>query len=312
MKFKKAQTVSLKAHPEFNEKWLQGLIAEDPTILGLGDLVLRDAERVQPRAGRLDLLLSDPESNTRYEVEVQLGATDEAHIIRTIEYWDLERGRFPQYDHVAVIVAEDITSRFLNVISLFNRTIPLVAIQMNALQIGDTITLNATTVLDVTRLATDDEDEPGAATDRTYWLKRSSQGSMDIVDGLLGLVREATGDDRLALKYNKYYIGMARDGIANLFVLFRPRKASKVFTELRLPRSEEMTARLEDAGIDVSGYDTRWKAYSVRLTPTDLIDNRALLIELFQRASGLAPVTPPEPLPVAVELPTGWPASEPT
>ena len=44
-------------------------------------------ERRQPKAGRLDLLLSDPESLTRYEVEIQLGSTDESHIIRTIEYW---------------------------------------------------------------------------------------------------------------------------------------------------------------------------------------------------------------------------------
>lgn len=32
----------------------------------------------------------DPESNLRYEVEVQLGKTDESHIFRTIEYWDLD------------------------------------------------------------------------------------------------------------------------------------------------------------------------------------------------------------------------------
>ena len=67
-----------------------------------------------------DLLLQDADSNRRYEVEVQLGATDESHIIRTIEYWDIERRRYPQYEHTAVIVAEDITSRFLNIISLFN------------------------------------------------------------------------------------------------------------------------------------------------------------------------------------------------
>lgn len=58
------------------------------------------------------------DTNGRYEVEVQLGSTDESHIIRTIEYWDIERKRYPQYDHTAVIVAEDITSRCLNVISL--------------------------------------------------------------------------------------------------------------------------------------------------------------------------------------------------
>ena len=34
---------------------------------------------------------------------------------------------------MAVLVAEDITGRFLNVISLFNKAIPLVAIQLRAL-----------------------------------------------------------------------------------------------------------------------------------------------------------------------------------
>jgi hypothetical protein len=108
----------MKSHPTFNEKWLQGRIVDDPSLLGLGDLDVRDIERVQPKAGRLDLLLFDPESNTRYEVEIQLGPTDESHIIRTVEYWDLERRRYPQYEHVAVIVAEEITARFFNVIAL--------------------------------------------------------------------------------------------------------------------------------------------------------------------------------------------------
>jgi hypothetical protein len=51
-----------------------------------------------------------------YEVEIMLGSTDESHIIRTIEYWDIEKRRFPSKDHKAVIVAEDITNRFFNVI----------------------------------------------------------------------------------------------------------------------------------------------------------------------------------------------------
>src|SRR5215467_7789290 len=130
------EPISLKVHPELNERWVQDLIAADPSILGLGDLDLRQKERPQPRAGRLDLLLQDPDTQRRYEVEVQLGPTDEAHIIRTIEYWDIEGKRYPQYDHCAVIVAEDITSRFLNVISLFNSTIPMIAIQMSVLGIN--------------------------------------------------------------------------------------------------------------------------------------------------------------------------------
>src|SRR5207237_308934 len=116
-------------------------ISEDPSILGLGDLLLKDKERMQPHAGRLDLLLQDPDDDRRYEVELQLGRTDESHIIRTIEYWDIERRRYPQYDHCAVIVAEDITSRFLNVISLFNSAVPMIAIQVTALGINDQVAL---------------------------------------------------------------------------------------------------------------------------------------------------------------------------
>src|SRR3954447_19897890 len=146
-KYFKPERVILKTHPEYNEKWVQDRIAEDPTILGLGDLVLRDKERIQPRAGRLDLLLQNPETKRRYEVELQLGATDEAHIIRANEYWDIERKRYPQYDHCAVLVAEDITSRFLNVIGLFNGTIPLIAIQVQALKVADKVTVVFTTVI---------------------------------------------------------------------------------------------------------------------------------------------------------------------
>jgi hypothetical protein len=116
LKYVKPERVSLENHPEYHEKWVQDRIAEDPLILGLGDLVLKDKERIQPRGGRLDLLFQDSESTTRYEVEVMLGSTDESHLIRTIEYWDVERKRYPQYEHYAVIVAEDITGRFLNVI----------------------------------------------------------------------------------------------------------------------------------------------------------------------------------------------------
>jgi hypothetical protein len=92
----KPERLWIKVHPQFSEKWVQKLIADDPSILGLGDLVMRAQERIQPRAGRLDMLLQDPDTKRRYEVELQLGATDETHIVRTIEHWDIERKRYPQ------------------------------------------------------------------------------------------------------------------------------------------------------------------------------------------------------------------------
>src|SRR5262249_30314017 len=212
MNYTKPERLSLKLHDELDEKWIQKLIAEDPAILGLGDLVLRDKERTQPRAGRLDLLLQDPDTKRRYEVEVQLGATDEAHIIRTIEYWDIERKRYPQYEHCAVLVAEDITSRFLNVIALFNGTIPLIALQMQALKVGDHTTVVFTKVMDeLTRgLVDEDEDAEAAPTDRAYWENRGTKATIQLADELLGIAREI--DPSLELKYNKFYIGLSKQG----------------------------------------------------------------------------------------------------
>jgi hypothetical protein len=86
----KLESVSIKRTDGLTEKWVQDTIAEDPSILGIGDLILKDRERIQANAGRLDLLLQHPDSLKRYEVEIQLGAVDESHIIRTIEYWDIE------------------------------------------------------------------------------------------------------------------------------------------------------------------------------------------------------------------------------
>ena len=222
--YMKPQRIVLKTDPELNEKWVQNLVAEDPSIVGLGDLVLRDKERMQPRAGQLDLLLQDPETQRRYEVELQLGATDEAHIIRTIEYWDIERKRYPQYDHSAVLVAEDITSRFLNVIALLNGTIPLIAIQMQAFKVSDCVTLIFTKVIDeLSRGVVDeDEDAEAAPTDRAYWEQRAAKGTVSLVDRMVELLRDF--EPTLNLKYNKFYIGLEKEGQPYNFVRFVPKK----------------------------------------------------------------------------------------
>lgn len=67
LQFLKPERIHLKGHPEFTEKWVQQRIIEDPTILGLGEVELVASEKVQPKAGRLDLLLFDEDLNRRYE-----------------------------------------------------------------------------------------------------------------------------------------------------------------------------------------------------------------------------------------------------
>ena len=242
MKHIKLQTINLKTHQELNEKWLQDAIADDPSIVGLGDVILKDKERIQPRAGRLDLLMQDSDGNGRYEIEIQLGSTDESHIIRTIEYWDIERRRYPQYDHTAVIIAEDITSRFLNVISLFNGFIPLMAIQVTAIKTEDGVGLQFTKVLDTVTLGmTDEDEEVSEITDRDYWLKRATPKTVSMVDDICNLAKEFISE--VDINYTKHYIGFKVKNRANNFSLSRPQKGG-VKLSIRLPKSDSTNDKI--------------------------------------------------------------------
>jgi len=229
---------------------------------------------------RAGILLQDQDSSRRYEVEVQLGSTDESHLIRTIEYWDVERKRYPQYDHTAVIVAEDITSRFLNVISLFNGFIPLVAIQMNAIKIGDQISLACATVLDQMTLGLVEEDEEKEVVDRSYWENRGTKSTVKMTDKLLERIRSFAPS--FDYKYNKFYIGGVEDDQTNNFVRFRPQKnALKV--ELRMIHSSEVENSISEKGIDLIDY-TKWGRYRFRLSKSDLSKNMDFITELFKNA----------------------------
>lgn len=267
---------------------MQDIIANNPEILGLGDLVLKDKERKQPRAGRLDLLLQDAEINKRYEVEIQLGKTDESHIIRTIEYWDIERKRYPQYEHCAVIIAEEITSRFLNVISLFNGNIPLIAIQLTTYKNGEDYFLTFNTVLDEMNLGLVDEDEEIAAiSDRHYWENvKGTEKTVKIVDEVLSIITDIIPG--YELKYNKFYIGLARNGSIDNFIIFR---AKKQFTrmELRFEHSDDLESEIEEKGLDLMDYDKRDGRYRIKLTMNDIKKNRDFIAYLIRKAKYIEP-----------------------
>jgi hypothetical protein len=279
----KPERIFLKTHRDYNEKWIQQIIASDPSILGLGDLVLRDQERIQPRAGRLDLLLQDSDTQRRYEVELQLGATDEAHIIRTIEYWDIERKRYPQYDHCAVLIAEDITSRFLNVISLFNGAVPLIAIQMQGFKVAEQFTIVFTTVVNELIRGPIDEDEEAEAapTDRSYWEARAAKSTLALADDLLQIARRF--EPTLQLKYNKFYIGLSRDGQPFNFAVFRPKK-NHIIMELKHPKADDLDSMIEGAGIEALEYVRSWNTYRLRLSASDVQNKKAVLEDLMRRA----------------------------
>ncbi len=277
------EKISLQNHPILNENWIKKIIAKDPSILGLGDLSLKDMERNQPRAGRLDLLLQDPEAGVRYEVEIQLGKLDESHIIRTIEYWDIEKKRYPQYEHYAVIIAEDITSRFLNVINLLNGAIPIIAIQMNAYKIEDKYFLLFTKILDQIKLGYIDEDEEHIEiTDRNYWeTAMGTRETVAMVDQVLGLIKIFAPE--VELNYTKFYIGLTKNGRSNNFAAFRP-KRSFLRLEIRLEKTEEIDKQIEETGITFLDYNTRWQMYRLNLKEEDIAKNQELISVLLKKA----------------------------
>jgi hypothetical protein len=282
VQYVKHKRVMLKQHPELSEKWVQTQISADPGLLRLGEVDVKDVERSQPHGGRLDMLLYDPLANTRYEVELQLGATDESHIIRAIEYWDTERRRWPQYEHVAVIIAEEITARFFNVISLFNGFIPIVAIQVSAIEVGGAITLVFTTVLDRITLGIEEDEEKDEPADRSYWLSKASAETLAITDSLLKVIQDV--DPGVALKYNKHYIGLAHGGVANNYLVFRPRKKKHVVVEFRIDRSDDLDQRLDESGIDMLTYQKRYGQYRMQIGQEDLDLHGDLLQDLAQMA----------------------------
>jgi hypothetical protein len=277
--------ISLKKSPDHSEKTLQEAIANNPEILGLGEITLRETERRQLNGGRLDLLFDDETTKVRYTVELQLGATDETHIIRTIEYWDNERSRNPHIDHIAVIVAEDITTRFLNVISLFNKSVPLIAIQLSAIEVGNDVTINCVKVLDLsTSMGWEEDNTSVVSTDRQYWLKKATTETVEMADKLLAIVHEVTDSTNLELNYNKHYIGLASGGVANNFISMKPRKHN-VLLQVKLPRTDELTELIEQS-LELISYDNRWGLYQVRVTQNDLKESIEALRELIARASG--------------------------
>jgi hypothetical protein len=271
------ERVWLSQTGETNEKWLQDRISSDTSILGLGDLLVRDRERRQERAGRLDLLLEDPDAGTRYEVELMLGSLDESHIIRAIEYWDIERRRYPAYDHCAVLVAEDVTSRFLNVLSLLSGTIPLIVLQLNALKVGDGIVLHFSKILDQRELRADDSSSlPDAPTTRADWVGRASNDSVLLADKVLSYVNEKT-KTKFELNFNKHYIGLKAGSVSNNFVVLWPRK-KHLLVGTYSDKASELATKFRDAGVTVQ-QKGEWVRASV--TQAEFTANEAILREMI-------------------------------
>lgn len=228
-----------------DEFWLQDQIADNPSCLQLGDLEVISRERQQASGGRLDILLKDPEDDSMYEVEVMLGETDESHIIRTIEYWDNEKRKWPKRQHTAVLVAETITRRFFNVIQLLSNAIPIIAIQAKVVEADGKKILHFSKVLDTYEEPEDEGGSSGREYNEVYWTERSPW-TLDAARALLEATRSTLPG--ATLNFVKHYIGIEVNG--NNYMWLHKRSSGRSllncwFTEPNLPSA---IALLEEAG----------------------------------------------------------------
>ncbi|MEY5011347.1 MAG: hypothetical protein RLZZ253_2486 [Verrucomicrobiota bacterium] len=229
-----------------DEAWLQKFIFENPSVLGLGELQGVRRERTQHSGGRLDLLLTNPENDDMYEVEVMLGATDESHIIRTLEYWDAEKRRWPQRKHTAVLVAERITSRFYNVIHLLSVTTPVVGIQCNALEIDGRTGIHFTKMIDGYVEPDVDIEEEANPQDEQAWITRFPE-QVKVARKLTALASDCLVD--VELRFAQQYLAIRAGRYDRVRIWSRKRDHVQVGYRMEEEYLEEAVAACEAAGV---------------------------------------------------------------
>jgi hypothetical protein len=181
---------------------------------------------------------------------------------------------------VAVLIAEEVTARFLNVMALMAGSIPLIAIQLNALQVGDTIVLDFVKVLDQRQLREDDEAAAGGeSVDRVWWDGRVGAENMQVCDRLLAFVQERASD--YVLQYKKSQVGIFPSGSFFNVICFWP-KQKFVPASVKVTDAIGWVSRLEAVGLDARS--RKADRVIVRLTKDEMDRHKGLLRELTHQA----------------------------
>jgi hypothetical protein len=223
-----AEPISIR-EAGFDEFWLQDQIIENVERLGLGELEPIARERRQSSGGRLDILLKNPADDSMFEVEVMLGETDETHIIRTIEYWDNEKRRWPQRNHTAVLIAEHINRRFFNVIHLLSYSIPIVAIQATLLRVAGQQALSFTKILDTFEEVDDGSSLNEERFDREFWTRKAAW-TVEAAEALQNALTDAS--IRPEINFLKHYVALTVEG--NNYLWLHKRASGKSLLGFRM------------------------------------------------------------------------------
>jgi len=257
-----------------DEYWLQDRIYERPSILGLGDLQPLNKEKSQSSGGRLDILLKDREDNTMYEVEVMLGETDPSHIIRTIEYWDNEKRKYPQRQHFAVLIAESFDRRYFNVVQLLSLNIPMIAIQADLLEleVNNEYILNFTKILDV-YVEPEDTGEVTIVNESTW--NDKSNWTLSTAKELFSYIEN---DDK-RLNFTQSYISIMINGRNAYLFDKRIKPTSILWFNVKDDEKVDSIKRLFDEENIVYNYN-RYKDFVLNIDIEMIKKNRELFLKI--------------------------------
>jgi hypothetical protein len=104
---------------------------------------------------------------------------------------------------------------------------------------------------------------------------------MKTVDSLVSIAKQF--DPKIELTYKVAYCGLARNGLSDNYLIFKPRK-NHVGFQIRLPRSDDMTLRIEESNMTLLGYKSKWGRYLLQLKEEDLVKEEALITDLVKQS----------------------------
>lgn len=268
------KTITIK-EAGHNETWLQDQICANPSILPFGEaLEFLTREKILWKNGRLDILLKDGE-DTMYEVEVMLGKSDEKHIIHTIEYWDNEKRKYQQRNHVAVLVAESFDTRFFNIMYLFSKYIPLIAVQVNMVEVSGVKSLHFTKILDIYQ---EPEDEDNATEVPEEDWKKDAPWTVEVAKTIQRLMNTVIPNTTTRYKQRRITFEVA--GRVRIVIFKKAEPSSRIMLKLSetlLPKASKI---LSNANID-SDTD-KWNQIRFPLNPTSITTNDLTIMELLR------------------------------
>ena len=161
----------------------------------------------------------------------------------------------------------------------------MVAIQLDALQVGEQVLLNFVQVLDLTDLRsddTDDEDTGGGTVERAFWDNKAGSVLMKMCDEILALVN-AHAQGVQEFNYLRGYMGMRSNGVVRNLIYFSPKRTKNLANlGFRCNGAEDWKTKFEEAGIPVqSKHKNRFR---IKLTPDDFVSHRDLIDSAIEAA----------------------------